>query len=104
MAKKEDYNSLLIKHPTNPMLCYYLTMRTTTREVYPIARFQAYYMNGNDRIEKKFLGLKELYELYFLTHRIIMLMEDYYAGDLDLGSLLNISLDVTSEEKIVVDI
>lgn len=105
MSKGKPYkkhNALLLKCPSNPNIQAMVTLRYNEQETFPIVRFQTIYYFGDEQRVKQWHTLRELYEMNFFQKRIITMFEDYFAGDLDLGKLLEMGVDLTQDDKIVI--
>ena len=98
-------NALLLKSAANPNMQALVTLRTNSKslDTFPVAKLTTFFYMGDQRVIKDWLGLQDLYRLNFFLKRIITLMEDYNIGDLDLEKLLNTEIDLTKDEKFIVE-
>lgn len=91
--KRKEYNMLKIESPVQKNLHGLITLKTSFGggTVTPIAKIVASAMVGNVSHAKKWWNLGELYASFFLIQNLIKIIEDHYAGDINLSDILDLS-------------
>ena len=101
LKNKKGRGALVFKSPVDPNLQALVTLRDGVNKTYPICKISQFFWMEERRYKKDWITLKDLYHLHFFLARLMTLLEDYYAGDVDLAKLLDSDIDFSIDEDFI---